>query len=69
MRLLVINFYKMGLSLAYSTLLYRRKSERVNLFSRFLSEQNDNEDLTFFLFGRSLIEKELVVVLMNNSNL
>jgi len=58
----------MGLSLAYSTLLYRRKSERVNLFSRFLSEQNDNEDLTFFLFGRSLIEKELVVVLMNNSN-
>jgi len=58
----------MGLSLAYSTLLYKRKSERVNLFSRFLSEQSDNEDLTFFLFGRSLIEKELVLVLMNNSN-
>jgi len=63
------NHQNMGLSLAYSTLLYKRKSERVNLFSRFLSEQSDNEDLTFFLFGRSLIEKELVLVLMNNKNL
>jgi len=56
-----------GLSLAYSTLLYRRKNERVNLFSKFLSEQNDSEDLTFFLFARSLVEKELAIVLTNKN--
>jgi len=61
------NYQSVGMSLAYSTLLYRRKNERVNLFSRFLSEQNDSEDLTFFLFARSLVEKELAIVLTNKN--
>jgi len=36
-------------------------------FNRFLSEQNDSEDLTFFLFARSLVEKELAIVLTNKN--
>ncbi len=61
-----LSFLKETFAIIYSTFVYKRKSSEVEIFSRFLSEEIDNEDLTFFLFVRSLLEKELVVVLANS---
>jgi len=62
-------FNHQSLSMLYSLFLWKKKSFEAEIFSSFLAEEYDNEDLTFFLFVRSIIEKEYNLMFMTSSAL
>lgn len=50
---------KNTLDILLSADFYKDKSKEIEIFVKFLTEEFDNEDLIFFLFVRSTIEKEM----------
>jgi hypothetical protein len=54
--------------LIYNLFSNRKKNNEIELFSSFLAQEYDNEDLTFFLFGRSIMEKELNLMFLTRAS-
>jgi hypothetical protein len=42
--------------------------QEIKIFSKFLNEEYDTDDLIFFLFVRSCIEKEMKIMFLNLFN-
>jgi hypothetical protein len=56
-----------ALDLLLSLDYFRSKHKEIEIFSKFLNEEYDSDDLIFFLFVRSCIEKEMKVMFIEKS--
>ncbi|MCQ2818839.1 MAG: hypothetical protein MJ252_16360 [archaeon] len=56
-----------SLDLVYSIDYYKKMFDEVDMFSKFLNEEYDQDDLDFFLYVRSCIENEVKSTFMENS--
>lgn len=55
------------LDLLLSVEFYRKQNKDIEIFSKFVNEEYDIEDLIFFLFVRSCIEKEMKVMFIEKA--
>jgi hypothetical protein len=58
---------KNALDILLSADYYKDKSKEVEIFVKFLLEEYDSDDLIFFLFVRSCIEKEMKMMFMEKA--
>jgi hypothetical protein len=56
-----------GLDMVFSTDFFKTCSNEIKIFSKFLNEEYDNDDLSYFLFVRSCIEREMKVVFLEKA--
>lgn len=56
-----------ALDLLISVNHYKSKFKLINIFAKFLNEEYDSDDLIFFLFVRSCIEKEMKMMLIERA--
>jgi len=55
------------INLAYSVEYHRRHSKNADMFYKFLNLDFENEDIMFYLFVRSCIEKELKILFLEKT--
>lgn len=55
------------LDILHSSDCYKEKDKEIEIFMKFLTEEYDSEDLIFFLFVRSCIEKELKIMFIEKA--
>ncbi len=56
-----------ALDMLLSVSFYRNKSSDIEIFSKFLNEEYDADDLIFFLFVRSCIEREMKLMFIEKA--
>ena len=56
-----------ALDLVLSTDYFKTGSKEIKIFSKFLNEEYDTDDLIFFLFVRSCIEKEMKIMFIEKA--
>jgi hypothetical protein len=56
-----------SLDILLSTDYFKTNSKEIKIFSKFLNEEYDTDDLIFFLFVRSCIEKEMKIMFIEKA--
>jgi len=56
-----------ALDILISTDYFKTNSKEIKIFSKFLNEEYDTDDLIFFLFVRSCIEKEMKIMFIEKA--